>query len=198
MEKMLLIMRFFIFQKPGCKRTMLVFCRKWLTTHIMPINCEMTVAVAAPRIPQSKWKMKIGARIMLHTTVTIEVSIAFLGYPVARMMLFNPIIVYVTGVPNRIICIKFRAYGSVSLLAPKKRRISSRKIKEMPPNRNALTRHSIRVWFSTSVAPSVSFCPRRMDDMVEPPAETTVQKATTRFISGKVMASPAIPMAPTP
>ena len=45
----------------------------------MPINCEMTVAVAAPRIPQSKWKMKIGARIMLHTTVTIEVSIAFLG-----------------------------------------------------------------------------------------------------------------------
>ena len=114
------------------------------------------------------------------------------------MMLFNPIIVYVTGVPSRIICIKFRAYGSVSLLAPKKRRISSRKIKEMPPNRNALTRHSIRVWFSTSVAPSVSFCPRRMDDMVEPPAETTVQKATTRFISGKVMASPAIPMAPTP
>ena len=59
-------------------------------------------------------------------------------------------------------------------------------------------RHSIRVWFSTSVAPSVSCCPRRMDDMVEPPAETTGQKATTRFISGKVMASPAIPMAPTP
>ena len=43
--------------------------------------------------PQSKWKIKIGARMMLQTTVTMEVNIAFLGYPVARMILFNPIIV---------------------------------------------------------------------------------------------------------
>ena len=79
MENMLLIMRFFIFQNPGCNRTILVFCRKWLTTHTIPMNCEMTVAVAAPRMPQSKWKIKIGASMMLQTTVTIEVSMAFLG-----------------------------------------------------------------------------------------------------------------------
>ena len=34
--------------------------------------------------------------------------------------------------------------------------------------------------------------------MVEPPADTNVQNATTRFISGKVTASPAMPIAPTP
>ena len=67
--------------------------RKCFTTHTIPINCEITVAVAAPRIPQSKWKIKIGARMMLQTTVTMEVNIAFLGYPVARMILFSPIIV---------------------------------------------------------------------------------------------------------
>ena len=67
------MMRFFIFQNPRCRRTTLVFCRKWLTTHTRPMNCEMTVAVAAPRIPQSNWKMKMGARIMLQTTVTIDV-----------------------------------------------------------------------------------------------------------------------------
>ena len=93
MDNILLMIRFFIFQNPRCRRTTLVFCRKWLTTHTMPMNCEMTVAVAAPRIPQSNWKMKMGARIMLQTTVTIDVSIAFLGYPVARMILFRPIMV---------------------------------------------------------------------------------------------------------
>ena len=90
------------------------------------------------------------------------------------------------------------AYGNVSLLAPKKRRISSRNINEMPPNMNALTRQNISVFPNTSVAPSRSFCPNRMDEMVEPPADTIVQKATTRFIRGKVMASPAMPIGPTP
>ena len=47
--------------------------------------------------------------MIFATTVTIEVSIAFFGYPVARITLFRPIIVYVMGVPNKIICIKLRA-----------------------------------------------------------------------------------------
>ena len=92
-EKMLLMMRFFSFQKSGRKRTKLSLLRKCFTTHTIPMNCEITVAVAAPRIPQSKWKIKIGARMMLQTTVTMEVNIAFLGYPVARIILFSPIIV---------------------------------------------------------------------------------------------------------
>ena len=60
-EKILLMMRFFSFQKSGRKRTKLSLSRKCFTTHTIPINCEITVAVAAPRIPQSKWKIKIGA-----------------------------------------------------------------------------------------------------------------------------------------
>ena len=57
-EKILLMMRFFSFQKSGRKRTKLSLSRKCFTTHTIPINCEITVAVAAPRIPQSKWKIK--------------------------------------------------------------------------------------------------------------------------------------------
>ena len=52
---------------------------KWLSTHIMPANCERMVAVAAPRIPQPSQKIKTGARIMLHPTVSMEDSIAFRG-----------------------------------------------------------------------------------------------------------------------
>ena len=37
-----------------------------------------------------------------------------------------------------------------------------------------------------------------MDEIVAPPAAISVQNAITRFISGKVMASPAIAMGPTP
>ena len=83
----------FIFHTFPSKCTVLSCLKKWLTTHTIPINCEITVAVAAPLIPHSKWKIKIGARIMFATTVTIEVNIAFFGYPVARITLFNPIIV---------------------------------------------------------------------------------------------------------
>ena len=47
--------------------------------------------------------------MMLESTVAMEVIIAFFGYPVARITLFRPIIVYVMGVPNKITCIKLRA-----------------------------------------------------------------------------------------
>ena len=35
---------------------------KWLSTHIMPANCERMVAVAAPRIPQPSQNIKTGAK----------------------------------------------------------------------------------------------------------------------------------------
>ena len=41
------------------------------------MNCEQMVASAAPRIPQFSTKIKIGARIMLQPTVSMEESIAF-------------------------------------------------------------------------------------------------------------------------
>ena len=72
MAKILSTILRFIFQIFPSKCTVLSFLTKWLTTHTIPINCEITVAVAAPLIPHSKWKIKIGARMMLATTVTIE------------------------------------------------------------------------------------------------------------------------------
>ena len=68
----------------------------------------------------------------------------------------------------------------------------------MPPNTTELIRHSINVLPNTSVAPSISFCPKRIEEIVAPPAEISTQKATTRFISGNVMAKPEIAIAPTP
>ena len=51
---------------------------------------------------------------------------------------------------------------------------------------------------TVSVALSTLFCPRKIEEMVEPPAAMSTQKATTRFISGKVMARPEIAIGPTP
>lgn len=93
MEKMLETMRRFILHTLPSKCTVLSLSRKWLTTHTIPMNCDMTVAVAAPRIPHPNRKMKRGARMRLANTVTIDVSIAFFGYPVARITLFSPIMV---------------------------------------------------------------------------------------------------------
>lgn len=69
----------------------------------------MTVARAAPRMPQPNWKMKMGARMMLHTTVVSDVSMAFFGWPVARITWLSPIMVKVMGVPSRMTCMKSRA-----------------------------------------------------------------------------------------
>lgn len=41
-------------------------------------------------------------------------------------------------------------------------------------------------------------CPRNIDEIVAPPTAISTQNATTRFISGKVMARPVIAIAPTP
>ena len=71
-------------------------------------------------------------------------------------------------------------------------------MKDKIPKNNELEIHSINVCEKISVAPYMSFCPRLIDASVEPPADTNVQKATTRFISGKLMASPAIAIGHTP
>lgn len=93
MEKILPMMRFFIFQKPGMKWTKLSLLRKWFTTHIIPINCDRTVAIVAPRIPQPKWKMKTGAMMTFGNNCHQGCQHGLFGYPVARITLFNPIMV---------------------------------------------------------------------------------------------------------
>ena len=66
--------------KPICflrKRNMLFLFMKWYMTKHSPINIEMIVAIAAPFIPHSNQKMKIGAIIMLAITPISIVYIAF-------------------------------------------------------------------------------------------------------------------------
>ena len=72
----------------------------------MPMNCERMVAMPAPRIPHSSQKMNMGANTMLQPTVSIDESMAFLGYPVARITLLSPIMTYDMGVPIRITSMK--------------------------------------------------------------------------------------------
>ena len=90
------------------------------------------------------------------------------------------------------------AYIIVSGVAPKKRSIGSRKYKVTPPNTIEWIRQNVITLLTTSVALPTFFCPRKMEEIVAPPAAISVQKAITRFISGSVMASPAIAMGPTP
>ena len=109
MEKMLET----IFQRsrnvPCRKCTVLFGLRKWLNTHTIPTHCDNTVAIAAPRMPHFSQKMNIGARMMFMPTVNTAESMAFCGYPVARMMWLSPNMVQVTGRPYRMICMKSRA-----------------------------------------------------------------------------------------
>ena len=119
-EKMLLMMRFFSFQKSGRKRTKLSLLRKCFTTQTNAINCAQTVAVAAPRIPQSNTKINNGASNTLIITVVIVAIIAFCGWPEARSTAFSPRYKWVTTFPSKITCINSRAYFTVSSLPPKK------------------------------------------------------------------------------
>ena len=84
------------------------------------INCAQTVAVAAPRIPQSNTKINNGASNTLIITVVIVAIIAFCGWPEARSTAFSPRYKWVTTFPNKITCINSRAYFTVSSLPPKK------------------------------------------------------------------------------
>ena len=79
MLKMFLTMRLRNFIRCLLKRTKLFLLKKWESTHIIPTNWEAIVAVAAPRIPQSSTKMKIGARMTLQPTVNIDEIMAFFG-----------------------------------------------------------------------------------------------------------------------
>lgn len=124
--------------------------------------------------------------------------IAFRGYPVARMILFNPMNTYDIGVPITITRMNSRAYGSVSFVAPNNVNISSRKIYVNVPNTAAWMRQSAITVFTTSVARMRLRCPRNIELIVAPPTAISVQKPITKFINGNVMARPEIANGPTP
>jgi len=76
--------------------------------------------------------------------------------------------------------------------------MESRNKKVKPPKQTALIIHIIKTLCTTSVARTLSFWPKKIELIVAPPIPTNVQKATTKFINGKVIAKPAIANAPTP
>ena len=116
-----------------------------------------------------------------------------------------------TGVPNRITRMNSRAYGSewseapnmraygiVWASAPKSVRMSSRNIRLSPPKNMAFIIQRINTLLTVAVALLIFPCPMKIELMAAPPAAISIQNAITKFIIGKVMASPAIAIAPTP
>jgi len=53
--------------------------KKWLITHTAVTNMEMSVAIAAPRIPHSNTNRNSGARIQFRIAPIMLVSIALPG-----------------------------------------------------------------------------------------------------------------------
>ena len=58
-------------------------------TNAAEMAIAISVAMAAPFIPQSNQKMKIGARIRLEKAPMSIVYMAFSGYPEARIILLK-------------------------------------------------------------------------------------------------------------
>ena len=59
----------------------------------------MTVAMAAPRTPISKTKMKMGSNTVLITAPSSMETMAYLGLPSARMMALRAVEIMVNGRP---------------------------------------------------------------------------------------------------
>ena len=122
--------------------------------HASVMHCDSIVAMAAPLIPHPSRYMNTGARIIFITTVRIVAYIACLGCPEALSAAFMPKYMWVTGLPMRITIMKSRAKGNVALLAPKKKRISSRNRREIAANITPTTILSVtrlpRIFFADS------------------------------------------------
>ena len=61
----------------------------------------MTVAIAAPLIPISRTKIKIGSRIIFATAPTVTDSIPIMAYPCALIKGFIPVAIMEGRVPRR-------------------------------------------------------------------------------------------------
>lgn len=69
----------------------LFFDMKWHSTHMNEAVWPHTVAQAAPDMPQSNTNINVGASTRLTATDSRADTMAFLGYPVARIRLLSPI-----------------------------------------------------------------------------------------------------------
>ena len=61
--------------------------------------CPITVAQAAPAIPQSQAKIKIGSRMVLIIAPITMQTIEYFGFPSARIKLLIPFVTIRNGIP---------------------------------------------------------------------------------------------------
>ena len=90
---------------PFSKWNGLLLSLKWCITIANAAVWAITVAHAAPAIPISNTKMKIGSRIVLNTTVNMVRPIAFFGFPEERIAAFSPKYRWVMTLPIRMMVI---------------------------------------------------------------------------------------------
>ena len=108
-------------------------------------TCDITVAKAAPLMPQCHQRMNTTSSRMFIPTVKIVANIAIRGFDAARNTAFIPKYMCENTLPASITCMKSRAYGRVASLAPKKRKIGSRNKRQMPPNAKPTIRFRVMV-----------------------------------------------------
>ena len=82
----------------------------------------MTVAKAAPTMPKSKIKIKMGSRMVLAMApITIQ-TMEYLGLPSARIKLLMPFVTIKNGIPAKVMPAYCCAKGSTSVVAPNSRK----------------------------------------------------------------------------
>lgn len=73
--------------------------------------CPITVAQAAPAIPQSQTKIKMGSRMVLIIAPTTMQTIEYFGFPSARIKLLIPFVTMRNGIPINVMLAYCFAYG---------------------------------------------------------------------------------------
>ena len=158
----------------------------------------MTVAQAAPCMPQSNTKIKIGSSTVLIMAPSIMFCMAFLGCPDARKILFMPKYKAVKIPPGIIIIIYSRAYCSVLSVPPNNRKISSINIIDRRMAVPDIMNVSVMAFPSIFSALSLLFSPSVMEMREAEPAPMSIPKAMSTMLNGMVSASPEMANAPTP
>ena len=72
--------------------------------------CPITVAQAAPAIPQSQTKIKMGSRMVLIIAPTTMQTIEYFGFPSARIKLLIPFVTMRNGIPINVMLAYCFAY----------------------------------------------------------------------------------------
>ena len=69
--------------------------------------CPITVAQAAPAIPQPQAKIKIGSRMVLIIAPITMQTIEYFGFPSARIKLLIPFVTIRNGIPINVMPVSY-------------------------------------------------------------------------------------------